>query len=52
MTIPDLISESLEEVFQTKLLKFFDADPDPVFENLFDPISVIRDGKNPIRHPG
>jgi hypothetical protein len=44
LKIPDHISENLEAVFWAKIIKFFDADPDPVFGNLFDPISVIRDG--------
>ncbi len=29
MNIPDHISESLEHIFGIKILKFFDADPDP-----------------------
>jgi hypothetical protein len=29
MNIPDHISESLETIFWDKILKFFDADPDP-----------------------
>jgi hypothetical protein len=29
MNIPDRISDSLETIFWVKLLKFFDADPDP-----------------------
>jgi hypothetical protein len=29
MNIPDHFSESLETVFRVKILKFFDADPDP-----------------------
>ncbi len=29
MNIPDKFSESLEIVFWVKILKFFDADPDP-----------------------
>jgi hypothetical protein len=29
MKIPDHISESLEKLFWVKILKFFDADPDP-----------------------
>jgi hypothetical protein len=29
MNVPDNFSESLETVFGLKLLKFFDADPDP-----------------------
>jgi hypothetical protein len=29
MLIPDYISESLETFFWVKILKFFDADPDP-----------------------
>ncbi len=29
MNIPDLIPESLETIFWNRILKFFDADPDP-----------------------
>jgi hypothetical protein len=29
MNIPDNFSESIEAVFGLKILKFFDADPDP-----------------------
>jgi hypothetical protein len=29
MNIPDHISKSLETIFLIKILKFFDADPDP-----------------------
>jgi hypothetical protein len=29
MNIPDYISESLGTIFEVKILKFFDADPDP-----------------------
>jgi hypothetical protein len=38
MNIPDHISESLETIFWLKILKFFDADPDPGsgIRNLFD----------------
>jgi hypothetical protein len=42
------ISESFGTIFCVKILKFFDADPDPgsgIFLNL-DPGSWIRDGKN------
>jgi hypothetical protein len=46
MTILDHISESLETSFWAKILKFFDADPDPGSGNLFDPVSGIRGGKN------
>ncbi len=35
MNIPDHISESLETIFWVKMLKFFDADPDPGI--FFDP---------------
>jgi hypothetical protein len=45
MNIPDYISESF---FGLKILKFFDADPDPgsgIFLTL-DPCSGMRDGKN------
>jgi hypothetical protein len=48
MNIPDHISECLETVFWPKILKFFDADPDPGSGSgiFFDPASGIRDGKN------
>jgi hypothetical protein len=47
MNIPDHISESLETIFWIRILKFFDANPDPVpgSGNLFDPGS----GKEKIR---
>ncbi len=47
MNIPDHISESLETIFSSKILKFIDADPDPesgIFEHW------IRDGKIRIRN--
>jgi hypothetical protein len=46
---PDHISERLETTFWVKILKFFDADPDPGSFR-----SRIRDGKVRIRdkHPG
>jgi hypothetical protein len=49
MNFPDQISENLETIFGLKILKFFDADPDP---GSFFP--GIRDGKIRIRvkHPG
>jgi hypothetical protein len=31
MNVPDNFSESLNTVFRVKILKFFDADPDPGF---------------------
>jgi hypothetical protein len=31
MNIPDHISEGLETIFLVKILKFFDADPDPQY---------------------
>ncbi len=34
MNIPDNISESLETIFWVKILKFFDAYPDPVYRIL------------------
>jgi hypothetical protein len=48
MNILDHISESLEmeTILWAKILKFFDADADQGSENLFDPGSGIRDGKN------
>jgi hypothetical protein len=49
MNIPDQIFESLETIFGVKkILKFFDADVDADLgsENIFDPGSGIRDGKN------
>jgi hypothetical protein len=36
MDIPDHISETLETICWVKILKFFDADPDPGSGNLFD----------------
>ena len=36
----------LKNNFFDKILKLFDADADPGSENLFDPGSGIRDGKN------
>jgi hypothetical protein len=45
MNITDHISESFETIFGLKLLKFFDADLDRGFRNLFDPGSGIWDGK-------
>jgi hypothetical protein len=44
MNISDHISESLEIIFWVKILKFFDADPDP------DPRSGMEE--NRIRDPG
>jgi hypothetical protein len=64
MNIQDHISESLETIFGFKILKFFDADPDPgsgIFLILypgsrifFYPGYRIRYGKIRIRdkHPG
>jgi hypothetical protein len=43
MNNPDHIFESSETIFWVKILKFFDADPGPGWEN-FD--FGIRDGKN------
>jgi hypothetical protein len=46
--------ELLETVFRVKILKFFDADPDPgsgIFSTM-DSRSAIRDGKIRIRDPG
>jgi hypothetical protein len=49
---PDHISESLETIFGSKLLKFFKADPGSGMGNNSDPVSKIRDGKkNRIRNP-
>jgi hypothetical protein len=36
MNILDHISESFETIIWVKILKFFDADPDPGYRNLFD----------------
>jgi len=44
MNIPDHIASSFGTIFGVKILKFFDADPDPGSGNLFDP--GIRDRKN------
>jgi hypothetical protein len=54
--ISDHISESLETIFRSKILKFLDVDPDPgfgIFMTL-DPWSGIQHGKIRIRdkHPG
>ena len=46
MNIPDHIFESLKTIVWVKILKFFNADADSGFGNLFDPGSGIRDGKN------
>jgi hypothetical protein len=46
MNIPDHISESLENSFWVKILKFFGADADPGSGNLFYPGSGSRDRKN------
>ncbi len=46
MNIPDHVSEILETAFWVKILKFFDADPDPGSGNLVDPRSGIQDVKN------
>jgi hypothetical protein len=37
MNIPDHISESLETIFCVKVIKLFDADPDPVIFLTLDP---------------
>jgi hypothetical protein len=42
MNAPDHIFESLETIFWVKILKFFDADPDPGSENLIDPGSGMK----------
>jgi hypothetical protein len=41
-SIPDHISKSLETIFWFKILEFFDADPDPGIQNLFDPGSAME----------
>ncbi len=46
MNVPDHNSESLETIFWVKILKFFDADPDPGSGTLIDPGSGIQDRKN------
>jgi hypothetical protein len=33
MHIPDYITKSMETIFGLKILKFFDADPDPGWKN-------------------
>jgi hypothetical protein len=43
---PDNIFDSLELIFWEKILKFFDADPDPGSGIFFEPGSGIRNGKN------
>jgi hypothetical protein len=43
MNNPDHISERLETISWVKILKFFDADPDPGSENF---LTLVRDGKN------
>ncbi len=35
MDMPDHIAESSETIFWAKILKFFDGDPDPVYEIFF-----------------
>jgi hypothetical protein len=42
INIQDHISESLVTVFRLKILKFFDADPDPGIGDLFDPGSGME----------
>ncbi len=42
INIPEHISESLETIFWVKILKFFDANPDPGIQNLFDPGSAME----------
>jgi hypothetical protein len=42
MNAPDHIFESLETIFWVKILKFFDADPDPGSGNLIDPGSGMK----------
>ena len=37
MNIPDHISESLETIFEVKILKFFDVDADPGIFLTLDP---------------
>ncbi len=46
MNIPDHISECLELFFGLKILKFFDADPDPGSVIFFYPGSGIQNRKN------
>jgi hypothetical protein len=49
MNIPDHISESLETSFGVKIpvLDFFDADTDPGYGNLFDPVSGMEINSDP-----
>jgi hypothetical protein len=48
MNIPDHFSESLETFFYGKILKFFDADPDPGsgMQDFFDPGSASKNLSN------
>jgi hypothetical protein len=44
MNIPDLIFENLVSGFLVKILKFFDADPDPG-SGMLSTLIRIRDGR-------
>jgi hypothetical protein len=52
INIPDHISQSLETILWVKILKFFEADPDPGFGNLYDPGSGIAKFGSGIRDTG
>jgi hypothetical protein len=39
---PDHVSESLETIFGLKILKFFDADPDPGTGIFFNPVFGMK----------
>jgi hypothetical protein len=49
MNNPDYISESLETIFGPKILRFFDADPDPG-SGIF--LTLYPGWKNSDKHPG
>jgi len=51
MNIPDHIFKSLETIFGSRILKFFDAAPDPGSE-IFLTGSGIQSGKIQILDPG
>ncbi len=51
MNIPDHIFDSSETIFWVKILKFFDADPDPGSGNLFYPRSGMKKNRIRDKHP-
>jgi hypothetical protein len=52
MHIPDRISDSLETNFWVKILKFFDANPDPAIFATRDPGSEMENIRIRDKHPG